>query len=290
MLDRISYDPHTPISINDIVGNSEIWKEINTSIENNSCTHFVLVGPAGSGKSCFLRYALKNRLVYSVDCTANVGLRDVRDIIRTFARGSRVNGSFRWIHLEHADSISADTQAFLRRMMETTSASCRFVFECRDSGAITEPLLSRCNIVSVKSPELTEAVYECLRRTKRAIDTDVIRQICTSNECNMRSSIQTCLALRYCTDYKRTPVDISLPSFENSADLVTWACATETKCRREGYDLRDVLRFLWPDNMLVTQSISNCTRLGGSSPRALFFDCLRKLAAAESLGKTARAP
>lgn len=290
MLDRIAYDPHTPISINDIVGNSDIWKELFSSIQNNLCTHFVLVGPGGCGKSSFLRHALKNRLVYTVDCTANVGLRDVRDTIRTFARGSCIADSFRWIHLEHADCISADTQAFLRRMMETTSASCRFVFECRDSGAITEPLLSRCNIVSVKSPELTEATYECLRRTERTIDVDIIRQICTSNECNMRSSIQTCLALRHCTDFKRVPVDVSLPSFDNMAELVLWACATETKCRREGYDLRDVLRLLWPDNMIVTQSISNCTRLGGSSPRALFFDCLRKLAAAESLRKTDRAP
>jgi hypothetical protein len=56
--------------------------------------------------------------------------------------------------LEHADALHADAQAFLRRIIETTMGSTRFVLEVRDAAAIAEPLLSRT--VLFTAPKLLE--------------------------------------------------------------------------------------------------------------------------------------
>jgi hypothetical protein len=66
--------------------------------------------------------------------------------------------------LEHADALHADAQAFLRRIIETTLGSSRFVLEVRDAAAIAEPLLSRT--VLFNAPQLVEYEVraEVLRR------------------------------------------------------------------------------------------------------------------------------
>ena len=130
MLDTMVYDPHSPKTISDIVGNAEMWKHTCDTMRTNKSSHIVIVGPQGCGKSLFLRLALIDFQVLTIDCTANSGLRDVRDTIRIFARGSRSpNGNLRWIVFQHADKLTADTQAFLRRMLETTYATTRIAFE-----------------------------------------------------------------------------------------------------------------------------------------------------------------
>jgi hypothetical protein len=56
--------------------------------------------------------------------------------------------------LEHADALHTDAQAFLRRIIETSTGSSRFVLEVRDAAAVAEPLLSRC--VLFNGPRLLE--------------------------------------------------------------------------------------------------------------------------------------
>ncbi len=287
MLDTETYDPHHPVRIEDIAGNTDAWKSLYAAIQDNTASHTVLVGPPGCGKSLFFRLALAGFPQLVIDCTANSGLRDVRDSIRIFARGSKQNdGRLRWIVFERADALTADTQAFLRRMLETTSGSTRIAFECRDAGAISEPILSRSAIVSVNQPENTEITYELLRRTNFKVDRDTLEKIVLHTHGNMRSAVLNALSvwhtqLHNMTTYgciedllakRPTSADASL------ADWVTWAIATESECRLNGLDLRDVLRIGWPKNHTVANTCAAWSRLGGTSPRALFFDCVGILA------------
>ena len=115
MLDNWTYDPHTPKSLDNIVGNNDVISNTAALIRENKASHLILVGPQGCGKSIFLRIVLKGVHLLVIDCTANSGLRSVRDNIRNFARGSKtVDGKLRWIIFEHAEALTADTQAFLR--------------------------------------------------------------------------------------------------------------------------------------------------------------------------------
>ena len=290
MLDSTRYDPHTPKVVEDVVGNADIWKNTANLIRTNTASHLVLVGPAGSGKSLFLRIVLAGFPTLFIDCTANFGLRDVRDTIRIFARGSRTNdGKLRWIIFERADALTADTQAFLRRMLETTSNTTRIIFECRDSGAISEPIISRSSIVCVQSPDETEAIYEIMRRTNYKVDRNVVAGIVKHSYGNMRAAVMNALAVLHCGGGARVGSGYTIieeilkerpPISELNTDSVAWvdwAIRAETRCKLEGIDLRDILRIGWPQNPVVSTTCLQWSRLGGTSPRNLFFDCVASL-------------
>lgn len=285
MLDTATYDSFSPKAVSDIVGNNATWETLHKSILDGSASHIVLVGPAGCGKSLFLRLALASFPTLYIDCTANFGLRDVRDSIRVFARGSRTSDNkHRWLIFEHADALTSDAQAFLRRMLETTSGSTRIVFECRDSGAISEPILSRSSIVSVNAPDSTEAVFEVLRRTNFKLEKEKAEALVRHSCGNMRSALLHALACLYCSDNNIfTGIAIvekllsERPTSNDDNDWITWACACEVECRTAGIDLRDVLRIGWPNHPSVSYICMQWSRLGGTSPRTLFFTGLSQL-------------
>lgn len=280
MLDTAKYDPLSPKTLDDIVGNKAEWTALYSDIQTNCASNIVLVGPPGCGKSLFLRLALKNRLHLHIECTANAGLRDVRDSIRTFARGGRDGGrNLRWVVFEHADSLMADTQAFLRRMLETTAANTRFVFECKDAGAISEPILSRASIVSVAAPDETEIKYEINRRTRFGLDAKKVDAITMLAYGNVRSAIINALGCLYAGVELPNMVLLEMlgrrPAGDDERAWVTWAVETEGKCRDLGLDLRDVLRLGWANHPAVNATCATWPRLGGTSPRTLFFDCIK---------------
>ena len=290
MLDIFTYDPHTPRKVEDIVGNTETWRSLADQIRTNRVPHLVLCGPAGCGKSLFLRIVLeyeKKRPLLYIDCTANSGLRDLRDNVRGFARGSRTNeGDFRWIVLEHADALTADTQAFLRRMMETTSNNTRFLFECADAGAIAEPILSRSTLAPVSAPDMTEVVYELKRRAGFRSDMEaVFQEIAESSRGNLRSALLNMLAVTHTSENIQDIVcnkgsyrDILKTRPRNpSGAWVSWGIEAERRCREQGLDLRELLWYGWPAHPSVAYLYNQWSRLGGISPRALFFNCLHTL-------------
>jgi replication-associated recombination protein RarA len=289
MLDVSRYDPLSPTRVEDIVGNTGTWSRLAAQIRENSIPHVVLCGPAGCGKSLFLKIVLeieKSHPVLRIDCTANSGLRDLRDSVRGFARGSRTNaGDFRWIVLEHADALTADTQAFLRRMMETTSNTTRIVFECRDAGAIAEPILSRSSLYTVNGPDDTEVFFELMRRTEFQLNPEVVRDIIRLCGSNMRKCLLKNLALRwngeYVDHFENDEYDRLLKqrpaSSADSKEWIRWAIEAEQTCRLQGLDMRDLLNLGWKNNQHVSYMCGQWSRLGGMSPRALFFNCMKYL-------------
>lgn len=283
MLDSTRYDPHTPKCVDDIVGNNKIWKSLHTSMMGDKAANIILVGPSGCGKSLFLRFALAGRRYLRIECTANSGLRDVRESIHLFACGAKTSSDpLRWVIFEHADMLTADTQAFLRRMLETTAETTRFVFECRDVGAISEPILSRATIYNVSAPDDTEVQYEIKRRSDFSIDNGVAETICSLSYGNLRTAILYTLAFKHCgCDFSKSEVDALLAERPvDTHDLgawVRWAIKTEDTCRSSGIDLRDMLRLGWPSNPVVHNTICTWPRLGGTSARSLFFDCIYQI-------------
>lgn len=302
MIDQIQWDPHTPRCIDDIVGNHDVLKPLAEDIRKNLCPHIVLCGPQGCGKSLFIRVVLeleKQCPTLHIECTANAGLRDLRDLIRGFARGSRtVEGDFRWIVLEHADSLAGDTQAFLRRMMETTAHSTRFLFECTDAGAISEPILSRSVLYTLNAPTVNEMMYEIQRRTDYDILTEELDALCKVAGMNMRNALYYALAHKWNSDVSdvvgtyRSYMDLiakapSAPKGEEKA-WMEWGLYVERECRHSGLDCRELLHIGWPTDPNVSYMRTQWSRLGGISARALFFRTLHKIARSQGQGQGVR--
>jgi replication-associated recombination protein RarA len=286
MIDIPQYDPHVPKQVEDIVGNSDLWRQLAEQIGNNHSSHIVLCGPTGCGKSLFFRIVLdvSRYSLLTIDCTANSGLRDLRDTLRGFARGGRSNdGHFRWIVLEHADALTADTQAFLRRMMETTSSTTRIAFECRDAGAIAEPILSRSMLYTANAPNDTDVKYELMRRTDFTLDSQKVDQIVAMSNGNLRHAMLQVLAVRWNPEkwmIEWSEIQDLLKTRPNQCseeEWIQWSVQTEQYCRNNGIDIRLLLQVGWPKHPDVSYITSQWSRLGGISPRSLFFVCMQKL-------------
>jgi len=157
-------DPHRPRALCDMAGASD-WKRLESMVRRPDPPHVVVVGGAGIGKSCAIRLCLGSAISVWLRCSQDPTLRDNRDRIKTAARRRVEVGQINWIVLEHADALHADAQAFLRRIIETTLGSSRFVLEVREGAAIAEPLLSRT--VLFNAPQLVEYEVraEVLRRS-----------------------------------------------------------------------------------------------------------------------------
>ena len=285
MLDTPTYDPCSPKRLSDIVGNTSIWKDLTKQIHEETTPHLLLCGPAGCGKSLFLKIVLEGRPLLRIDCTANAGLRDSRDAIRAFAKGGApATGKFRWIIFEHADALHADTQAFLRRMLETTAAYTRIVLEVRDVGTITEPLVSRTTLIHIRAPEETEVIYELMRRTNFELPKHTIQEIAKKTKQNLRAAMWEVLVAWKCPqpDGQAELIASYLAKRPStSEEWMVWAIQTEQSARMEGIDLRDILIMGWTHHPVVSHTLSQWSRLGGSSCRALFFTAIYKLLCAE---------
>uniref|UniRef100_A0A6C0KZE8 AAA+ ATPase domain-containing protein n=1 Tax=viral metagenome TaxID=1070528 RepID=A0A6C0KZE8_9ZZZZ len=282
-MDSALLDPNTPRKVGDIVGNTDMWTSLEQKIVNKSCPHLVICGPSGVGKTTFVRCALLNKgyCVLTHNCIADSGLRDVRDAIRSFARGGiDGRGNHRWIILEHADSLTADTQAFLRRLLETASGSTRFIFEVRESGALSEPILSRSLLCTVDSPSVLEIRYELLRRTNHTVSMEDAERIAIESCGNVRIAIHQALVVwkAHVGGYKvgigiDTINDIwsKKPDDTTSDEYGKWACESIQTLRKQGADPRIFLRSKMASNSLALRVLSQWNRPGGASSRSLWL-------------------
>ena len=181
-MDSANADPFRPQSLDEMAGASD-WARLKQLLQRPDPPHIVLVGPAGIGKSCALHLCLGSNIGVWLRCSQDPTLRDNRDRIKAAARRRIEEGQINWIVLEHADMLHADAQAFLRRIIETTVGSSRFILEVRCAAAIAEPLLSRT--VLYNAPQLVqyEIRAEILRRAP-TLSLDVAEsfaQVCDGN-------------------------------------------------------------------------------------------------------------
>ena len=110
----------------------------------------IICGPTGAGKSYYIKsYAEKHGLdILVCPCRIDRTLREQRTKLHEWAH--RLQPSLLW--LEGADDLTPEAQSFLRRILETYSASVHFILECRTIESIQEPIRSRCTLKFIPLP------------------------------------------------------------------------------------------------------------------------------------------
>jgi DNA polymerase III delta prime subunit len=142
-MDTAEQDPKRPRCLEDMAGATE-WSVLKKLTEGAEPPHIVVAGPAGIGKSCAIRHSIGSSIALWMRCSQDPSLRgESRERIKAAARRRVQEGTIHWIVLEHADLLHSDAQAFLRRIIETSTGASRFVLEACVPSAISEPLLSR---------------------------------------------------------------------------------------------------------------------------------------------------
>jgi replication factor C small subunit len=149
-------EKYRPKKINDVVNQREIIKGIGNLIKGSDMPHMLFAGPAGVGKTttalCIAMEILgedwrKNAL--ELNASDERGIKMVRERVKEFAASIKLVTDKQFsrpkiIILDEADEMTSEAQTALRRIIEDSSRTTRFIIICNYLSQIIEPIQSRC--------------------------------------------------------------------------------------------------------------------------------------------------
>jgi replication factor C small subunit len=149
-------EKYRPKKLSQVVDQKEIIKGISNLIKSPDIPHMLFAGPAGVGKTttalCIAMELLgeewrKNTL--ELNASDERGIKMVRERVKEFAAsiklaGDREFGRPKIIILDEADEMTSEAQTALRRIIEDSARTTRFVIICNYLSQIIEPIQSRC--------------------------------------------------------------------------------------------------------------------------------------------------
>lgn len=164
------YRPH---SFGEIIGQEKAVERLNQAAATMAVPHLILAGPPGTGKSvsteCLARalyqdHAEENLTVIPTSDLFSLGkkfleseeryshlyraeesvLSNFKRIIREYSSLKPLDAEFKLMAFEGASSLPREAQQALRRIMERSSRTCRFIYCTSHPSAIIPAIASRC--------------------------------------------------------------------------------------------------------------------------------------------------
>ncbi|MFH1544739.1 MAG: replication factor C small subunit [archaeon] len=192
-------EKYRPQRLNEVVGQEEIVKRLQSYVKNRNSTNLLFSGPAGIGKtSCAVAMAKElfgksfERNFLELNASDARGIDVVRNTIKDFARTMAFDADFKIIFLDEADALTADAQQALRRTMEKYTKTCRFVLSVNYSSRIIEPLQSRCVVSRFKplSAKEMEGKLKAIEKTESLkLDADALKALIYVSQGDLRKAI-----------------------------------------------------------------------------------------------------
>jgi DNA polymerase III delta prime subunit len=110
---------------------------------------YIVSGEAGVGKSFYIKSQAKkhNAKLFRWNVRIDRSLREGREILHTQVRSKEPL----YIWIEGADDLTQDAQAFLRRILETSSPNVISMLEVREPWKLSPPILSRCIPININT-------------------------------------------------------------------------------------------------------------------------------------------
>lgn len=201
--DLMWVEKYRPKKLNEIVGLRHIVESVQAFLKNpKTMPHLLLAGIPGTGKTtmalCIARELFgDNWKTFTLELNASDerGINTVRDRIKGFSRYSRAsfgNVPFALIILDESDQMTRPAQTALRRIMETSSRTSRFILICNYSNKIIEPIQSRCAIFRFSKLDKTamvEHIKNIAEKEKLQVSSEVAEKIIDYSDGDLRYAI-----------------------------------------------------------------------------------------------------
>jgi replication factor C small subunit len=166
-------EQYRPETLDNIIGQDQVVHHLSRFAASKTVPHLILTGPHGTGKSvaieCFAKalYGENWEQNTSIFPTADVFLQgkafleqderfahlyqrshslitNFKYVIKWYASLRPLDAEFKLMIFEDAHTLTRDAQQGLRRIMERTSGTCRFVFTTTNQSALIPAITSRC--------------------------------------------------------------------------------------------------------------------------------------------------
>jgi replication factor C small subunit len=166
-------EKYRPCTFAEILGQEPVIQHLSSFATSGTLPHLILTGPHGTGKStavgCLARSLYHenwelNTSVFPVSDLFSQGktfleqddryahiyqknqslITNFKYILKWYASMRPLDAGFKLMVFEDAHALTRDAQQALRRIMERTSTTCRFIFTTPNPSAIIPAISSRC--------------------------------------------------------------------------------------------------------------------------------------------------
>lgn len=194
-------EKYRPRTLSDVVNQKDIIGSLEALIKDpTDMPHLLFSGSAGVGKTttalCITRQILGD---YSKDYTLELnasderGIEMVRERVKKFSRFAGMGSlPFKIIILDEADEMTSGAQTALRRIIEDTAKTCRFILIANNVSKIIDPLQSRCagfKFTSVGEEDVVARLEEIAGKENVSSDRGGLKAVYDYSEGDMRHAI-----------------------------------------------------------------------------------------------------
>jgi len=180
-------EKYRPRTFNEIIGQEKVVERLSQAAASRAVPHLILAGPPGTGKSvsveCLARalyqdHADENLTVIPTSDLFSLGrkfleaeeryahlyradesvLSNFKRITREYSSLRPLDADFKLMAFEGASSLPREAQQALRRIMERSSRTCRFIYCTSHPSAIIPAIASRC--LPVFFPPIPDSLVE----------------------------------------------------------------------------------------------------------------------------------
>lgn len=178
-------EKYRPVSWNDIVSQNIAINNLKDFVKSGNMPHMIFTGPAGTGKTStaliIAKKLLKKENYYrdllELNASDTVRMSYVRRVLKAFVNQNMNPGekNLKIVILDEADNIPNTVQQALRRIIEKTSSSVKFILMCNYINRIIDPIISRCAVfrfVNLSKEKIKERLIYVAQREKLHIPED----------------------------------------------------------------------------------------------------------------------
>lgn len=197
-------EKYRPKKLKEVVDQKEIIKGISNLIKSPDIPHMLFAGPAGVGKTttalCIAMELLgeewrKNTL--ELNASDERGIKMVRERVKEFAASIKLAddkefGKPKIIILDEADEMTSEAQTALRRIIEDSARTTRFIIICNYLSQIIEPIQSRCVVFRFRrlpKEDVIDYLKMICEQQKVKYDEKALAQIYEATGGDLRHSI-----------------------------------------------------------------------------------------------------
>ncbi|HSA75426.1 MAG TPA: replication factor C small subunit [Candidatus Nitrosocosmicus sp.] len=200
-------EKYRPKRLDQIINQKEILKGLENLLKKpNELPHLLFTGSAGTGKTttalCLARQILGEnwkRDTLELNASDERGIKMVRERVKEFASIMKLSINqdvddkpFKIIILDEADEMTSEAQTALRRIIEDSAKTTRFIFICNYLSHIIEPIQSRCVIFrfsKVSEDEMVEYLKNICTSEGVKVEDKALRKIYEHTNGDLRYSI-----------------------------------------------------------------------------------------------------